>query len=42
MAALEGRRRLALVFGGEVRRTVRAADLWNRLMQATYDAPSRA
>ncbi len=26
-----------LVFGGEVHRVVRAADLWRRLMQATYD-----
>lgn len=27
-----------LVFAGETVRTVRAGDLWNRLMQATYDA----
>lgn len=27
-----------LAFGGEVVRTVRASDLWRRLMQATYDA----
>jgi len=26
-----------LVFGGEIHRVVRAADLWGRLMQATYD-----
>ncbi len=26
-----------LVFGGQTFRTVRARDLWNRLMQATYD-----
>ena len=38
MTALDADADWPLVFGGEVRRTVRAADLWNRLMQATYDA----
>ncbi|MBX9803647.1 MAG: adenosylcobalamin-dependent ribonucleoside-diphosphate reductase [Caulobacteraceae bacterium] len=38
MSALDADADWPLVFNGEVRRTVRAADLWNRLMQATYDA----
>jgi ribonucleoside-diphosphate reductase alpha chain len=37
MAALEADADWPLAFGGEVVRTVRAADLWRRLMQATYD-----
>ncbi|MFN3513412.1 MAG: adenosylcobalamin-dependent ribonucleoside-diphosphate reductase [Phenylobacterium sp.] len=38
MQALEDDGDWPLTFGGEVFRTVRAADLWRRLMQATYDA----
>ena len=38
MQALEGDTDWPLVFGGETFRTVRARDLWERLMQATYDA----
>jgi ribonucleoside-diphosphate reductase alpha chain len=38
MAALEADADWPLAFAGEVVRTVRAADLWRRLMQATYDA----
>ena len=38
MTALDADADWPLVFGGEVRRTVRAADLWTRLMQATHDA----
>ncbi|MFZ0266069.1 adenosylcobalamin-dependent ribonucleoside-diphosphate reductase [Caulobacter sp.] len=38
MAALEADADWPLSFGGEVRRTVRAADLWAQLMRATYDA----
>jgi len=38
MAALEKDEDWPLVFEGEVMRTVRAADLWAKLMQATYDA----
>jgi ribonucleoside-diphosphate reductase alpha chain len=38
MTALDADADWPLVFDGEVRRTVRAADLWTRLMQATYDA----
>lgn len=38
MDALDAGADWPLVFDGQVRRTVRAADLWTRLMQATYDA----
>ncbi|MDP3657269.1 MAG: adenosylcobalamin-dependent ribonucleoside-diphosphate reductase [Brevundimonas sp.] len=38
MTALDAGADWPLVFGGEVRRTVRATDLWDRLMHATYDA----
>jgi len=38
MQALEADSDWPLVFGGVTYRTVRAADLWKRLMQATYDA----
>ncbi|MBX3485863.1 adenosylcobalamin-dependent ribonucleoside-diphosphate reductase [Phenylobacterium sp.] len=38
MAALEADADWPLVFGGEARGSVRAADLWARLMRATYDA----
>ena len=38
MAALHTDQDWPLVFSGETVRTVRAADLWRRLMQATYDA----
>ena len=38
MAALDADADWPLVFDGEIRRTVRATDLWTRLMQATYDA----
>ena len=37
MQALQADAEWPLVFGGEVYRTVQARDLWNRLMQATYD-----
>lgn len=37
MEALEADADWPLAFGGETWRTVRARDLWNRLMQATYD-----
>ena len=38
MLALEDDQDWPLVFGGRVYRTVRAVELWRRLMQATYDA----
>ena len=38
MAALAADADWPLAFGGVVVRTVRAAELWRRLMQATYDA----
>ena len=38
MAALEADADWPLTFKGQTFRTVRAADLWARLMQATYDA----
>ncbi|MDE2486781.1 MAG: ribonucleoside-diphosphate reductase, adenosylcobalamin-dependent, partial [Alphaproteobacteria bacterium] len=38
MAALSADEAWPLDFEGQVVRTVRAADLWRRLMQATYDA----
>jgi ribonucleoside-diphosphate reductase alpha chain len=38
MAALDADADWPLVFGGETMRSVRATDLWRRLMQATYDA----
>jgi ribonucleoside-diphosphate reductase alpha chain len=38
MAALGADKEWALTFGGETRRTVRARDLWTRLMRATYDS----
>ena len=38
MAALDADADWPLVFEGEIRRTVRATELWTRLMQATYDA----
>jgi ribonucleoside-diphosphate reductase alpha chain len=37
MEALQADGDWPLVFGGQTYRTVRARDLWNRLMQATYD-----
>src|SRR5690606_35328578 len=37
MEALQADGDWPLVFGGTAYRTVRARDLWNRLMQATYD-----
>ena len=37
MEALQADADWPLVFGGTTYRTVRARDLWNRLMQATYD-----
>lgn len=38
MAALAADQDWPLQFGGQVHRTVRARDLWARLMRATYDA----
>jgi len=38
MAALEADADWPLTFGGETYRTVRAGELWAKLMQATYDA----
>jgi ribonucleoside-diphosphate reductase alpha chain len=38
MAALGADAEWPLVFGGEAVRTVRARDLWDKLMRATYDA----
>ncbi|MBN8553048.1 MAG: adenosylcobalamin-dependent ribonucleoside-diphosphate reductase [Caulobacterales bacterium] len=38
MAALEADADWPLTFGGETYRTVRATDLWARLMRSTYDA----
>jgi len=38
MAALDADGDWPLSFGGQVHRTVRAADLWAQLMRATYDA----
>jgi len=38
MAALAADQDWPLEFGGQVHRTVRARDLWARLMRATYDA----
>ena len=38
MAALAADAEWPLVFGGETYRTVRARDLWNKLMRATYDS----
>ena len=38
MAALAADQDWPLQFGGQVQRTVRARDLWARLMRATYDA----
>jgi ribonucleoside-diphosphate reductase alpha chain len=38
MAALGSDSDWPLMFGGEVHRTVKARDLWHRLMQATYDS----
>ncbi|CAN7374054.1 adenosylcobalamin-dependent ribonucleoside-diphosphate reductase [Caulobacter sp. LjRoot300] len=38
MTALEADCDWPLSFGGQVHRTVRAADLWAKLMRATYDA----
>ena len=37
MAALGGDADWPLMFGGEVHKTIRARDLWERLMRATYD-----
>ncbi len=37
MAAVEADADWPLVFGGRTYRTVRARDLWNRIMRATYD-----
>ena len=37
MAAVEADGDWALVFGGRTHRTVRARDLWDRIMRATYD-----
>ena len=37
MAAVKADGTWDLTFGGEVRRTLRARDLWDRIMQATYD-----
>lgn len=38
MRALDADDDWPLIFGGEIFRTVRARDLWERLMRATYDA----
>ncbi|WP_166039033.1 adenosylcobalamin-dependent ribonucleoside-diphosphate reductase [Sphingosinicella sp. YJ22] len=38
MAALAADAEWPLVFGGETYRTVRARDLWHKLMRATYDS----
>ena len=38
MAALAADAEWLLVFGGETYRTVRARDLWHKLMRATYDS----
>jgi ribonucleoside-diphosphate reductase alpha chain len=38
MAALRADKEWALTFAGEVHKTVRARDLWARLMRATYDS----
>lgn len=38
MEALESKGQWDLAFDGKIYRTVPAGDLWNRLMQATYDA----
>jgi ribonucleoside-diphosphate reductase alpha chain len=37
MAAVDADAEWDLVFGGTVYRTIRARDLWNRIMRATYD-----
>lgn len=37
MAALKADADWPLVFGGRTYRTIRARDLWDRIMRATYD-----
>jgi ribonucleoside-diphosphate reductase alpha chain len=42
MAAVKDNADWDLVFGGKTLRTVKASELWERIMRATYDMPSPA